>query len=291
MLERIKGESVWLCCPGFADELVGGEAFEGLEPPGEVVGGDKVCQVAAELVVGFVVEAPDGGLFDRPVHPLDLAVGPRMLRLGQAMVDVGKGASVLEGVRSERLFAFDHVADLGRAPGGAAGIGEVGAVVGEHGVDFVGHCLDEGPQEVGGGARGGFYMQFGEGELGGPVDRDEQVEPAFGGLDLGDVDMEIANWIALELPLARRVALDIGQPGDAVALQTAMQRGSRQVRDRRLQRVETVIERQQRVPTERDDDASSSIDSTVDLAVFGPVGRSASEERCRHLATVFGLIP
>src|ERR1051325_7601261 len=97
-------------------------------------------------------------------------------------------------------------------------------------------------------------MQLGEGELRCAVDGDEEIEPALSGLDLGDVDVEIADRIPLELPLARRLALDIRQAGDTVALQTAMQRGSRQVRDRCLQRVETVIERQQRVPTERDDD-------------------------------------
>ena len=37
--------------------------------------------------------------------------------------------------------------------------------------------------------------------------------------------------------------------------------------------------------------ASSSIESTVDFGSFGPVGRSATELRWRHLATVFGLIP
>jgi hypothetical protein len=33
-----------------------------------------------------------------------------------------------------------------------------------------------------------------------------------------------------------------------------MERGSRQIRDRRLQRVETIVERQQRVPAEGEDD-------------------------------------
>jgi hypothetical protein len=37
--------------------------------------------------------------------------------------------------------------------------------------------------------------------------------------------------------------------------------------------------------------ASSSIDSTVDLGSFGPVGRSATEVRLFHFATVFWLIP
>jgi hypothetical protein len=37
--------------------------------------------------------------------------------------------------------------------------------------------------------------------------------------------------------------------------------------------------------------ASSSIDSTVDFGRLGPVGRSATEPRFFHLATVFGLMP
>jgi hypothetical protein len=37
--------------------------------------------------------------------------------------------------------------------------------------------------------------------------------------------------------------------------------------------------------------ASSSIDSTVDFGSFGPVGRSVTELRFFHLATVFWLIP
>ena len=94
----IEGESFRLFCPGFADELVGREAFEGLEPPGEVVGGDEVCEVAAELVVAVVVEALDRRVLDRPVHALDLAVRPRMPGLGQAMVDVVIGAGVFEGM-------------------------------------------------------------------------------------------------------------------------------------------------------------------------------------------------
>ena len=38
------------------------ETFKGLEPLGEVVGADEVGEVAAQLVVGVVVEALDCGL-------------------------------------------------------------------------------------------------------------------------------------------------------------------------------------------------------------------------------------
>ena len=76
-------------------------------------------------------------------------------------------------------------------------------------------------------------MQLDEGELGGAVDGDEQVELAFGGSHLGDVDMEVADRIGLELLLGGLVAFDLRQAADAVALQAAMQRRARQMRDRR----------------------------------------------------------
>ena len=40
-----------------------------------------------ELVRGFVMKALDGRLFDRAVHAFDLAVGPGVGRLGEALLD------------------------------------------------------------------------------------------------------------------------------------------------------------------------------------------------------------
>ena len=74
MLERIEGESFGLFCPGPADVFVGRETFKGLEPLGEVVGADEVGEVAAQLVVGVVVEALDRSIFDSAIRPLDRPV-------------------------------------------------------------------------------------------------------------------------------------------------------------------------------------------------------------------------
>jgi hypothetical protein len=63
-----------------------GEAIEGV-PPGEVVGGDEVSEMPNELIVRFVVISFDGRVLDCPVHPLDLSIGPRMIGLGQPMLD------------------------------------------------------------------------------------------------------------------------------------------------------------------------------------------------------------
>ena len=97
-------------------------------------------------------------------------------------------------------------------------------------------------------------MQLCVGKLGGAVDGDEEIELALGGLHLGDVDVEVADRIGLELLANQLVAFDLRQTADPMALQAAIQRGPRQVRNGRLQRVEAVIQRQQRVLAEGDDD-------------------------------------
>lgn len=76
-----------------------------------------------------------------------------------------------------------------------------------------------------------------------------------------------------------------------MVLQATVQRRACQVRDRRLQGIETVIQRQQRVLAKCDDDCLASTDRTVDRGSFGPVGRSTAEDRSFHFATVLGLIP
>ena len=57
---------------------------------------------------------------------------------------------------------------------------------GQHRVDLVGDGGGEGAEEVAGDATGGLFVQLYEGELRGPVDGDEEVEPAFLRPDLGN---------------------------------------------------------------------------------------------------------
>ena len=83
------------------------------------------------------------------------------------------------------------------------------AVVGEHGVDRVGHGFDEGAQEVTGDTPCGFLVQVEEGELADPVDGDQQIQPTLSGLDLSDVDVEVAERVGLKLALAWSGALDL----------------------------------------------------------------------------------
>ena len=171
----------------------------------------------------LVVEAPDGRVLERAVHAFDLTVGPGMAWLGQAMVDVVLRAGILEGMRTERLVVVHGAADLGCGRADVPGRDEVRAVVGQHGVDPVGHGLDECAQEVTGDAARGFLVQLDKGELGCTVDGNQKVEPALCRVDLGDVDVELAERVGLELATDRGGALDLWQLGDVVSLEAAMQ--------------------------------------------------------------------
>ena len=74
--------------PALHDVFIGCVALEPLEPLGEVVGIHEAMQVLFQLLVGFVVITLHCCLLQRPVHPLNLAVGPRVVRLGEAVLDI-----------------------------------------------------------------------------------------------------------------------------------------------------------------------------------------------------------
>ena len=99
-----------------ADELVGREAFEGLQSSPEVVGADEVGQVSSQLVVVVVVEAFDGRFFDRPIHPFHLTIRPGMLDLGEPVVDL--------------MLAADTVKDVLECVDMPVVIGELDAIIG-----------------------------------------------------------------------------------------------------------------------------------------------------------------
>lgn len=238
-MDRVERESFRLFCPGFADGLVGREAFERLQSSREVVGCYEVGEVRCELIVCVVVKALDGRFLDRPVHAFDLSVRPRVLRLRQSMFDAKLLAGAIEGMSAEPGCWTKPILRQ---------VGKLDAVVRQHRVDFVWDCRHQRFEEAAGGGGVGGLCKLDERELGRSVDGDEEMELAFRRAHLGNVDMEEADRIGLELALGRLVAIDVGQPRDAVALQTAMQGRARQMRDRRLQCVEAVVERQQRVP-------------------------------------------
>ncbi len=119
--------------------------------------------MGAELVVVFVIEAFYRCVFDRAVHPLDLAIGPRVVWLREAVLDT--------------VGLADHVEAHGPGRDGVAIprlIGELNAVVGENGVDLIGHCFKHVLQELPGRLPIRLIDELGHGKLACAVDADEQ---------------------------------------------------------------------------------------------------------------------
>jgi len=207
-----------------ADEFVSREAMERLESFGEVVGSDEVAEVDSQLVVGVVVIELNRGLFDSAVHALDLPVGPGMIGLGEAVVDAVEKTDPVK--RMAVKAGRGSIAILRQ-------IGELDAVVREHGMDAIRDSRDQRLEESCRRLHIGTLDQLHESELGSAVDGHKEIELAFGGAYLGQVDMEVADRIALELLPSRLVAaFHLRQAADAMPLQTAMQRGTGQMRDR-----------------------------------------------------------
>jgi len=107
-----------------------------------------------------------------------------MLHFGQPVLDA--------------VFAADAVEDVLQGVPILLAIGELDAVLGEHGVDGVGDDGHDVAQELGGHHLTGLLMQLRIGEFRGPVDGHEEGELAFGRAHLGDLDVEIADRIALD---------------------------------------------------------------------------------------------
>ena len=82
--------------------------------------------------MALVVEAFDGRLLDGAVHPLDLTIGPRVVRLGEPVLDVVRFA--------------DHIEAHLTRPGGvtvARLVGELDPVVSQDRMDSVGHSFQQ----------------------------------------------------------------------------------------------------------------------------------------------------
>jgi len=94
----IAHESFRFFCPAFSDEFVGREPFEHLESAREIVSLDEVSEVLSKLFEIIVVEASDCSFLDGSIHPLDLPVGPGMVGLGKAMLDIMVAKDIAECV-------------------------------------------------------------------------------------------------------------------------------------------------------------------------------------------------
>lgn len=158
--------------------------------------------------MGLVVVALDGGVFERAVHALNLTVGPRVIRLGESVVDLVLKTHPVEDVR-KRVPVFLTV-------------GELNPVISEHGVQLVRRRLDEVAQKLCGDQLRRAWVQFGVGDLTGAVNRHEQIQLPFFGSDLGNINVEVPQRIVFERFSCGLLPICCWESIDPVAYQTAM---------------------------------------------------------------------
>ncbi|AOX18764.1 hypothetical protein A0U89_15790 (plasmid) [Kozakia baliensis] len=95
----------------------------------------------------------------------------------------------------------------------------------------------------------GFPDQLCDSEFACPVDGNEEVQLALGGLDLCDIEMKEPDQVAFEALSFWLGSLHVRKPGYPVTLKAAMQGRACQMRNAGLQRIKAVIQRQQGMPT------------------------------------------
>ncbi len=156
------------------------------------------------------MKGPDRRLFNGSVHSLSLAVGPRMIRLGEAVLDAMLCTDAIEDVRSEIR------------PGWASAIlGEVGeghTVIGEHGVDGVRKRTYNPTQEVSAIHPPGIVAELDVGKLRDTVYGKEHVEFAAAEAELTDIDMDVSDFGVREPALFGGGVLGVWQTRDAMAV-------------------------------------------------------------------------
>jgi hypothetical protein len=197
-----------------------------------VVGQQKGLQVSVEFVSILVMEALHGRLFNGAIHALNLPVGPRVGPFRQPVLYPVFAANAVKAVS-----AGQELVRLGR---------ELHPIVRQHGMHLVRQLVEHAPQKLGRDHAFGPRVQLCKGYFAGAVNGHKEVLAAFFGLALGETNVQVVHRVVLELLFRQALFVSVrGQAADAVALETAVQRRVRQVRNRGLQRVQAVVQRQQ----------------------------------------------
>ena len=191
------------------------EALQGLEPACVIVGSEEQLEVCRQLLMIGLVVSLDGRILDGAVHPLDLTIDPGVVRHGEPVLDAALPAEPIKQVHAEpRPWG-----QINSAAGDRTGCRCPSAPCGY----TIWHGLDDGIQERHGALPVGSFRRACNGKLRGSVDGNKQIEHALACTHLGDVEVNKPDWMALELPPARFVTLDLGEARDAMALQAAVE--------------------------------------------------------------------
>jgi hypothetical protein len=233
------------------------------------------------VAIGMVDEGAPGaatlllaanGLSNAPVEAFDHAVGLRVVGLGQAVLDAVMLAELIKGVIAGRFPGRLVLLVDGEA------VGELGAVIGQDGVNVVREVGQEAFEEAGRGGSVAPGMDLDIDVAGGAVDGDKGVaDAALQGRQVLQVDVNEADAGGLEgagLGLVR-----FGKPADAIALQAAMNGTARQLGiDAPLHHFDDIVQRQlQRRP------------QLADRPLFD--GRQAGHEVVRPVRAIFDRGP
>jgi hypothetical protein len=174
--------------------------LEGFESPSEVVGCDEVGQMPLKVIVAVLEEAFDGGFLDGAIHPLDLAVRPEMIWLGEPVFDATAATHAVEGMSAEAcrwsLTVFGKVCELD-------------SIIGKYRMNTVRNSFNKRFEEGSRSLHVGFRHEFDHDVLRGSVDGNEKIELALRRAHLGQVDMEEADRITVELLPSGLVLFDL----------------------------------------------------------------------------------
>ncbi len=158
-------ESIGFSSPFLQIYSNGARRFQRLQAAGIIVSSHERDKVVLQIFMSFVVVPFDRRVFDRTVHPLDLAVRSRVIGLRQPVLDI--------------VLAAGPVEDMGHRMAVLLTVGELYAFVGQNRVEPVGQRRDQVAQELSRGHLPGLRVNFDESEFRGPVGGCEQISFPF----------------------------------------------------------------------------------------------------------------
>ena len=161
----------------------------------------------AQLIMAVVMVSFHCRLLDRSVHPLDLAIGPRMVWLGQPVFDPICFADHVEA----------HLPRVCCVPVSGL-LGELDDVISQDRVDAIWDYLEQTLEEFLSSLAVCLIHELFDCKLAGPVNTNKKIELALNRLNFRDINMKEADRVTLERLALRFVALDIRQARDPVPL-------------------------------------------------------------------------
>lgn len=242
---RVNFENLRAFRPCMSDRLEGRPPLQRFEVPGKIIGRHESQDVGSQGVETWIMEGSNCRVFDCSIHPLCLAIGPRMIGLGEPVLDAMFGADTAEDVSAGRAVHL-AVAIFGQ-------VGEGHAVVREHSVNGVRKGADNAAQELGAVHLPGIVAELDVGELRDAIYREEHIEFSATETEFADINVDVSDLGLRESALSDGHVHGLRQTGNAMAQQTAMQARPGKVRDTVAQTAQNIVERQQCATAEFDD--------------------------------------